>query len=480
MGPRAENEYAVDPVGEATITPSAENVVTYAPSTSTASRTSRWRACFSTMISFSPCGWKSTPPTGSTVSARRSSIRADPASTARINRRRRAPPPSGSRAVRPSPPAPDSPHGSGVGGAQEGAVTADAHDEVEIFGRFGSRRRRRVAPCSNPPVRGRRAASPPRRAPSCGADARRCRPGSRTDLAALGDRRSTSMSTRAPPITAQTRNSTLPAGPVTGEAMTPRGTRSSARALDSVGQDPFPHAWVADDPPAPDVVGARLELGFHEQDGRRAGRQQVHEDRQHRGQRDEREVRHEQFRPRGQRLDAQIPHVRSFEHRDPRVVPQDPRELSVPHVDRYDVLRAALQQTIGEPRRRPGVEAVQPPRVDRRTAPAPPSFSPPRETNRRAALTRTTGASVATSVAAFDAGDPPTSTRPARTASWASVREVASPRRTSSASRRRRVTSVESTSRVGRRGSLGRRRLRGGRLLRRRGGGLGGRPLLRR
>ena len=28
IGPRAENEYAVDPVGEATITPSAEKVVT--------------------------------------------------------------------------------------------------------------------------------------------------------------------------------------------------------------------------------------------------------------------------------------------------------------------------------------------------------------------------------------------------------------------------------------------------------------------
>ena len=28
IGPRAENEYAVEPVGDATITPSAENVVT--------------------------------------------------------------------------------------------------------------------------------------------------------------------------------------------------------------------------------------------------------------------------------------------------------------------------------------------------------------------------------------------------------------------------------------------------------------------
>ena len=54
IGPRAENEYAVDPVGVATITPSAENVVTYSPSTSTRSRTRRCRARFSTMISFMP------------------------------------------------------------------------------------------------------------------------------------------------------------------------------------------------------------------------------------------------------------------------------------------------------------------------------------------------------------------------------------------------------------------------------------------
>ena len=43
IGPRAENEYAVEPVGVATTTPSAENVVTYSPSTSTASRTRRCR-----------------------------------------------------------------------------------------------------------------------------------------------------------------------------------------------------------------------------------------------------------------------------------------------------------------------------------------------------------------------------------------------------------------------------------------------------
>ena len=41
IGPRAEKEYAVDPVGVATITPSAENVVTYSSSTCTESRTRR-------------------------------------------------------------------------------------------------------------------------------------------------------------------------------------------------------------------------------------------------------------------------------------------------------------------------------------------------------------------------------------------------------------------------------------------------------
>ena len=42
----------MDPVGVATITPSAEKVVTYSSSTWTASRTRRWRVHFSTMISF--------------------------------------------------------------------------------------------------------------------------------------------------------------------------------------------------------------------------------------------------------------------------------------------------------------------------------------------------------------------------------------------------------------------------------------------
>ena len=57
MGPRAENEYAVDPVGVATMTPSAENVVTLSPSTQQASVTNRCRECFSTMTSLrAHCG----------------------------------------------------------------------------------------------------------------------------------------------------------------------------------------------------------------------------------------------------------------------------------------------------------------------------------------------------------------------------------------------------------------------------------------
>ena len=43
MGPPALNEYAVEPVGVAEITPSAEKVVTYASSTNTASRINRCR-----------------------------------------------------------------------------------------------------------------------------------------------------------------------------------------------------------------------------------------------------------------------------------------------------------------------------------------------------------------------------------------------------------------------------------------------------
>src|SRR5437870_3847667 len=56
IGPRADNEYAGEPVGVATITPSPENGVTYSRSMYTASRSSRCRARFSTMTSFSAHG----------------------------------------------------------------------------------------------------------------------------------------------------------------------------------------------------------------------------------------------------------------------------------------------------------------------------------------------------------------------------------------------------------------------------------------
>ena len=86
IGPRAENEYAVEPVGVATITPSAENVVTYSPSTATWRRISRCLARFSTMISFiAHCGGKGSPLPGSATTASRSSIAARPSSASRIS-----------------------------------------------------------------------------------------------------------------------------------------------------------------------------------------------------------------------------------------------------------------------------------------------------------------------------------------------------------------------------------------------------------
>ena len=53
IGPRAENEYAVEPVGVATITPSAAYVVKNVPLISTSSRTRRPVCTFSSTASFS-------------------------------------------------------------------------------------------------------------------------------------------------------------------------------------------------------------------------------------------------------------------------------------------------------------------------------------------------------------------------------------------------------------------------------------------
>ena len=101
----------------------------------TANRTSRCRACFSTITSFRPhCGGKSAPSSGSTVSAIRSSIRAVPASTA-LDQRGAAS--AGSTSVRkPMPADLHAQHRAAqvrgrVGGPQEGAVPADRHHEVD-------------------------------------------------------------------------------------------------------------------------------------------------------------------------------------------------------------------------------------------------------------------------------------------------------------------------------------------------------------
>ena len=142
----------MEPVGVATITPSAENVVTYAPSTHTASRTRRCRARFSTMISFSAhCGSNAAPPSDSAVTARRSSIRAVPARTARISGAASSGATSVRNPIRPTLTTEDgrAEHRGDVRGAQERAVAADGDHEVGVL-RPGSRRRPRTPPTSTP------------------------------------------------------------------------------------------------------------------------------------------------------------------------------------------------------------------------------------------------------------------------------------------------------------------------------------------
>ena len=95
----------------------------------------------------------------------------------------------------------------------------------------------------------------------------------------------------------------------------------------------------------------------------------------------------------------------------------------------------------------PASRATRPATSMPKRSSAAPSFSPPRETNRRAGAARTIGSSGPTSVPALAAGRPPTVTFPDRMASPASDRVVAMARLTISTSSRRRTSPMVHTER---------------------------------
>src|SRR5829696_4822636 len=147
------------------------------------------------------------------------------------------------------------------------------------------------------------------------------------------------------------------------------------------------------------------------------------------------------------------------------------------------------RQSVKPPVEAPASRARRPATGTGKRSSAASSFSPPRPTKRGPGPTTSTACPGSTRWAGFEAGAPPTSTRPAATASRACSRVGARPRRTSSTSRRRRRVSrsggrgllgrLPCARRLPGRGLLGARRLlgrrlpRAGRLL----GGLGGRLL---
>ena len=362
IGPRAENEYAVEPVGVATTTPSAENVVTYSPSTSTASLTRRCRARFSTMISFNAhWGTNSAPPSAQAVADSRSSMDAPPESASRM----RSSASSGSTSVR----NPSRPTFTPSTGQSRSAATCappgtfrppHRHDQVSrrsIVEVWSPDHRHAGVPQGGAEHRGRIDGGGATLVHDETDDAHpRC-----PSLTAVSRSTGASSTPRRP----WSRNSTLPAGPRSGEATTPITPTPCERNAPPTSPRTRRHtAGSRTTPPLPDVRRPRFELRLDQHHELRIGTRDENERRQHRAQRDEREVRYHEVGNERQICGLEAADVRSFHHRDPGVVADLPCQLAVSHVDGRHASGASLQQAIGEPTRRgPGVEAIAVARV---------------------------------------------------------------------------------------------------------------------
>ncbi len=126
---------------------------------------------------------------------------------------------------------------------------------------------------------------------------------------------------------------------------------------------------VGDHPvPARHLHATGLELRLHEQHHRTRRRHRPGQDGDHLGERDERQVRDDDRRGRRGRRQvggSERPDVEALDHGDTRVVAQPRVQLAVADVERDHVVRAALEQAVGEPSRGgPGVECGQPCDVD--------------------------------------------------------------------------------------------------------------------
>ena len=137
----------------------------------------------------------------------------------------------------------------------------------------------------------------------------------------------------------------------------PPSTSSRTRSTDlRIGDDALALA---------DLRTAGFELWLDEQHHRSPRLAQRHQRRDDHAQRDERQVADHDVDAAPDLLGGGVTDVAAFEVRDPRIGTQPFVQLAVPDVERDDVRRAALQQTVGEPTGRcAGVERAQAGHVD--------------------------------------------------------------------------------------------------------------------
>ena len=215
------------------------------------------------------------------------------------------------------------------------------------------------------------------------------------------------------------RNSTLPAGPRSGEAIRPRTAKSLApRILDEVMQHRAVRRRVAHHPTLTDRLAPRLELRLHQ--GRwlaPPGREEFAHRRQNQRERDEGDVGHHERDRLGQAF--QVAGVLPLDHDDARILANLPVQLPAPHIDRVDARRARLQQAVGEAAgTRAEIGADQPASARSGICRARPgSLSPPRETKRPPLMTSI--APAGTGIPGLSTTRPPTRTCPAITSARA-------------------------------------------------------------
>jgi uncharacterized protein DUF998 len=122
---------------------------------------------------------------------------------------------------------------------------------------------------------------------------------------------------------------------------------AACRQIDRDGDDSSRASLrIAHDAAFADRITSRLKLRFHKGDEIARVAKLRQGGRQGETQRDERDVRNHEV---DRLLDGHgVPRISALVHDDPRILPESPIKLSLPHVDRVNPERAPLQQHVGE------------------------------------------------------------------------------------------------------------------------------------